>query len=327
MTITKLTILYVFLFTGLITTAYSQKTEKTLTPVVLQLDWVPNAQFAGIYQAIEQGFYAQAGMDVEIRPLPKGQSSVDIVLSEDAPYVFGVVESTVLLQAGVSESGIKAIATMFQDSPMGWMSLDSAEIKSPADFAGKKIGIHSDGLGALDLVLEKADLSRDQVQTVEVGWDPIILVEEKVDLMQGYYIDEFVRLQLLTGGKSNMMLARDHGYQAYSQVIITTEAMMAEHHDLVSNFLRASRDGWKYAIDHVEETADLVIEKYSPHLDLEYQVASLRRIAELVSPKGQLPLAAMNAEKWKAGQDLLMKAGVLANPANLDKLLDFSANP
>ena len=327
MTITKLTILYVFLIAGLIVPAHSLKAEKNLIPVVLQLDWAPNAQFAGIYQAVKQGFYVDAGMEVEIRPLPEGQSSVEIVLHETADYVFGVIESTVLLQAGVSESGIKAIATMFQDSPLGWMSLTSAGIQSPADFKGKKIGVHSDGMGALDLVLEQAGLSRDQIQMVEVGWDPIVLVDGKVDLMQGYYIDEFVRLQLLTGGKSKIMLARDYGYQAYSQVIITTETMMAERHDLVEKFLQASREGWKYALDHVEETADLVIAKYSPHLDRGYQVASLQRIAELVSPDGQPPLAAMRADKWKASQKILLKAGILSEPANLDQLLDFSANP
>ncbi len=77
----------------------------------------------------------------------------------------------------------------------------------------------------------------------------------------------------------------------------------------------------------MEETADLVIAEYSPHLDREYQTASLRRIAELVSPDGLPPLAIMRADKWKASQNILLKAGILAEPANLDQLLDFSANP
>ena len=80
MTMTKLTILYVCLIAALIVPAHSLKAEKNLIPVVLQLDWVPNAQFAGIYQAVKQGFYAEAGMEVEIRPLPDGQSSIEIVL-------------------------------------------------------------------------------------------------------------------------------------------------------------------------------------------------------------------------------------------------------
>ncbi len=202
-----------------------------------------------MYQAVEHGFYADAGMEVEIRALIEGRTPVDIVLNEKADYIFGVIESSFLLQAGVTESGIKAIAAMFQDSPLGWMSLHSAAIQSPADFKGKKIGIHATiEAVALDLVLNGAGLSHDHIETIEIGWDPAILVEGKVDLMQCYYMDEFVHLQLLTGGTSKIILARDYGYHAYSQVIFTTEKMMAQNHDLVKRFLRASREGWKYAL-------------------------------------------------------------------------------
>ncbi len=57
-TIPKLKILYVSLTAGLIISTHSLKAEKNLIPVVLLLDWAPNAQFAGIYQAVEDGFYA-----------------------------------------------------------------------------------------------------------------------------------------------------------------------------------------------------------------------------------------------------------------------------
>jgi len=281
---TKLTCLkFCFSSLGMIAASVAFASNNPV-PVVLQLDWVKNVQFAGIFQAVEQGFYKEAGMELEIRPVPKEGSSVDVVLYDPAPYIFGVAESTVLLQGGPGMSGIKAIATMFQDSPLGWMSLKSSGIQSISDFKGKRVGVHSDGVKALELALNQAGLSLDEVQTVEVGGDPAILVKGDVDLMQGYYVDEFVRLQLLSGSQGKIILARDHGYMAYSQVIITTGRMMEEHHDLVKSFLRASREGWKYALQHVEETADLIITKHSPELDRNYQIASLRRIADMVSP-------------------------------------------
>lgn len=299
--------------------------ESKPLPVVLQLDWVLNAQFAGVYQAVEQGYYEEAGMEVEIRPVPKDDFSVEVVVADPAPYIFGVAESNVLIQAHAGGAPIKALATMFQDSPMGWMSLASSGIEKIADFKGKRVGVHTDGEKPLELALAQFDLNRSEMEIVHVGWDPAILVKGEVDVMQGYYIDEFVRLQLLTGGKGNFLLARDYGYLAYSQVIFATEKMIEDHSDVVKRFLQATKKGWEYALDHVEDTADLIIAKYSPHLDRDYQLASLRRIADLVSPDGQLPLHPMEPAKWKASQEKFLKIGILKAPADLDVLLDFHA--
>ncbi len=327
MTFTKLACLYFcFACWGGIAT-FGASSGKKLMPVVLQLDWIANVQFAGVYQAVEQGFYEEAGMKVEVRTIPAKGSSIDAVLNDPAPYILGVAESSSLQQKSDDREGIKVIATMFQDSPLGWMSMQSSEINTIADFKGKRVGVHIDGVKALGLVLSQVGLGLGDLEVVEVGWDPSVLIKGEVDLMQGYYIDEFVRLQLLSGGKGKIMMARDYGYLAYSQVIFTTEEMMEAQHELVKNFLQATKKGWQYALEHIEESADLVIGKYSPDLDRDYQVASMRRVAEMVSPGGQPPLHPMDPGKWAASQRNFLKVGIVTDPTDLEALLDFSANP
>lgn len=296
------------------------------TPVVMQLDWIYNAQFAGLFQAIEQGYFADAGLAVELREAPKSVGVTEAILAEDG-IVFGSSESNVLLVKRAEGAPVVALATMFQDSPLGWISLKETGVETVKDFAGKTIGIHADGEKVIDIALAKSGLTRDDFSMTKVGYDPVIIADKEVDLMQAYYLDEFVELQLMTDGQASIILARDNGYLAYSQVIFTDEATVEAHPEVVKAFLEATKKGWAYACANPEATVDLIIGKYNPDLDKPYQMGSLAKVCELVAPAGKEPLAPMDKAKWAASQDLFIKYGVIAEPADLDALLDFRFNP
>lgn len=294
-------------------------------PVVMQLDWIHNAQFAGIYQAIEQGYFADAGFSVEVRPVDREMATVAATV--EAGAAFGSAESNVLLVAHANGAPVRAVATMFQDSPMGWMSLKSTGITSLADFPDHRIGIHPDGEKVFDLILSEQPFGRGDLTFIKVGWDPQIVADGEVDLMQAYAIDEFVRLQLMTGGGARILMAKDHGYQAYSQVVFTTETMTRNHPEKIGPFLKALREGWTFALGNIESTVDLIREEWNPELDRDYQIASLEAIGELVSPRGRPPLAPMSRQKWEASQRDFVRAGIIEEPTDLDELLDFRFNP
>ena len=296
------------------------------TSVVLQLDWIFNAQFAGLYQAVHRGYFRDAGMDVDIRPVSEEMQTVAAVLAMDQP-VFGVAESTVLLQEYARGAAITALVAMFQDSPMGWMFLEGKGIASIEDFRGRKVGIHPDGGKALELALSQNGVKPSELEITFVGHDPKILLDGSIDVMQGYYIDEFVRLDLVTGGRTKMILARDHGYVAYSQVIFVPDWMFERHAEIVPGFIEAVRKGWEYALDNEEETIDLLIAKYNPEIDRIYQIESLKRIRELVRPGGNPALPPLQAERWKISQERFLQFGVLERPVDVEGLLRQSAAP
>ena len=288
--------------------------------VVFQLDWIHNVQFAGAHWAKEKGLFEAAGLDVEIRPFAKNQETVAAVLEAGAP-VFGSAESNVILGARAKGAPIVAVATMFQGSPMGWMSLEKAGIQSVADLKGKRVGVHPDGDKVIDLVLRKHGLSKADIQVVTIGHDPSVLLEGQVDAAQGYWIDEFVKLQLATGGSSRMLLAKDLGYAGYSQVVFTTEETLVNHPRVVRAFLKALQEGWVAVFADREAAVDLTIGTFNPGLDRAYQRASLDAIAELMMPDGIKPMARMTREQWMEGQRIFMEAGILSQEVDLDELV------
>ncbi|HKB89030.1 MAG TPA: ABC transporter substrate-binding protein [Opitutaceae bacterium] len=299
--------------------------DEPLKPVLMQLDWVPNVQFAGIYMAKEKGFYREAGLDVTIRPVVKDQETVGTVLASPG-FALGCAESNVLMLAHAKGANIKALATMFQDSPMGWMSLKKTGINTIDDFAGKKIGIHPDGDRVLDLLMAHSKAKRSDATVVPSGYDPTTVLNGEVDAQQGYVIDEFVRLQLQSGGNATMIMAKDYGYLSYSQVFFAPARLTAERPNLVRDFLAASKRGWEYALAHRDETVDVIL-KVAPTLDRAYQRASLDAVADLVSPHGQTPMASMSVNKWVASENEFIQYGILQKKTNVKDLLDFSFNP
>lgn len=298
----------------------------TLTPVIMQLDWIFNAQFAGLYQAEHRGYFRDAGLAVEIRPTRPNQPTVMDVMTTPG-IVFGCAESNVLLQGRANGAAIVALATMFQASPIGWMYLLSSGIETLEDLAGRRIAIHTDGEKILAAMTRSRGISLEDYTLPQVGHNPAPLLAGEVDAMQCYVIDEFVKLQLETGGKGGVILAKDYGYVAYSQTIFTREEIIRDHPDLVRAFLKAVQKGWTYALDHPEETVDLILAHYNPSLDREYQLGSLAQIEALVRPGSQAPLAPLRLEVFKQSEALYLEQGLLPQGTNPETWVLTEFNP
>jgi ABC-type nitrate/sulfonate/bicarbonate transport system substrate-binding protein len=289
------------------------------TKVVMQLDWIFNAQFAGVFQAASSGFFAEENLEVEIRPKVANQQTVAAVL--EGGLVFGSAESNVLLQELEKGADLRAVATMFQDSPMSWMFKSEHAIRSPADLVGKRVGVHPGDDHPVRFILKTNGVDPDAIEIIVVDYDLSALLAGEIDVKQGYVIDEFVELNHLTGGRAGKIMGRDHGYVAYSQVVFTRPEVVDQHPNVVAGFLRALQRGWQKALDHPEATVDLLIEQWNPQLDREHQLESLRLIADFVSPEGSPPLAPMSVERWEESQKLFLDAGILTTPVPLDAFL------
>ncbi|MGZ0707516.1 ABC transporter substrate-binding protein [Coraliomargarita sp. W4R53] len=294
--------------------------EAELTPVVMQLDWIFNAQFAGLFQAVEQGYYAEEGFDVEIRP---GMATDSMIVERivNPVFRFGSTESNTLIGKVAAGSDTVAIGAMFQDSPMGWMYLKGGSVKEFADLAKSRVGIHTDGARTIALLLEKQGVDVSQLETYSASYDPQQLLDGDADALQCYYIDEFVKLEQMVGDRAGVFLARDYGYRAYSQVMYTSYATVTEHPEAVASFLAATKRGWEYAFEHKDETIDLLLSKYNPNIDRDYQLGSLAKIEELMVPEEGALFRPMDPAVLKASQEHLLEYNLIPEAIDVDALL------
>jgi NitT/TauT family transport system substrate-binding protein len=292
-----------------------------LRDVVMQLDWLYNVQFAGVFQAAHRGYFEQEGLRVEIRPKAANQMTVEAVLAE--PLAFGCAESNVILLELEKGHDIRGVGTMFQDSPMAWMFKSSSGIETLDDFVGRRIGVHPGDDHPVRFILERNGIDPNGIEIVVVDYNLDALMAGEIDIKQGYAVDEFVKLNLLTNGDADKLMGRDLGYLAYSQVIFTSPDTIVKHPDVVDGFINAMRRGWAYAIANQEETVDMIIQHWNPNLDRNYQLQSLAMIADLVSPDGQAPLAPMSRTRWLKSQKLFQEMGILKKTFTSTELESF----
>lgn len=292
--------------------------------LVLQLDWRLNAQFAGPLMAEAKGLYRGVGLAVDIRPLgdvPYDRFARMVAETED---MIGSIEGGLFLSGRAEGLRIVAIGTMFQASPLGLISLETAGIENPLDLAGKHVSIHDDGHEALDTVLAAAGLDRTKLKVSVSGYGMAGLLAGEYDAKQGYLVDEYARL-VLEGRPVRALEYRLHGHRAYSQVYFVSEDTLAKRRDALERFLAASAEGWAAAAADPAGTARFLHERHALDLPVDYLEASLRRIVPLLTAE-QGVMGAMRAATWKAQAAALEKTrpGTAEKLGPFERWVDFS---
>ena len=116
--------------------APSNSTAPGLEHVRLQLKWTHQFQFAGYYQAIEQGYYHEAGFDVELIEAKAGVDPVDVVLEGKAEYGVGTPS---LLLARAHGKPVVVLGVIYQHSPLLILARREAGVSDIHDLVGKPI--------------------------------------------------------------------------------------------------------------------------------------------------------------------------------------------
>lgn len=217
------------------------------------LGYLPDVQFAPFYAALERGFYAEEGLEVEFQ---HGFSSelYPLLLQGQLDFVVADAEDVVTLRAGDPEgTRLRYVMALFQEVPNAIFSLDEAEITEPADLAGKRIGIpglFGSSYTAFQAVLRAADLSEADVSVEQIGFTQLeAVVSGRVDAALGFLNNE--PLVLESQGVPVRVIPAGPYTPAPGTGVIATEGVLGEG-DLARRFLRASQRGVAYTLTDPE---------------------------------------------------------------------------
>ncbi|MEM9903872.1 MAG: ABC transporter substrate-binding protein [Cyanobacteria bacterium P01_D01_bin.44] len=303
--------------------------RSSLNSLTMQLDWQLNAQFAGVMVADAIGLYQQQGLEVNIQV---ASASLDVPSSvAKADHALGCTEQTLLLEAQAQGLPLVAIATMLQASPLSLMSLPTQPIETLADLTHKRIGVHSDGRKALELVLGVNQLDPKSIEIVEIPYadKQDALLKGNYDAIQCYSLDEPIAFATETGIQPVILKLSDHGFDGYSQVIFTTRDLIEGSPDVIRRFLVATFDGWKRAIADIPDTAHLIATRYAEgaYASEAYQAASLAIVADYLQ-KGLSPaqLGYISPQRWQQTAQQFQTYGLIKSLPDLEKSLATKFN-
>ncbi len=283
----------------------------SLAPLTFYPDWFPSAQFAGIYVAADRGFYRDAGLDFALQPFALGRKITEQMDADPNRAAVGTMEGYIFLQARARGADLVAFTAVLRESPAGFMSLRDRGIASARDFVGKRIGVHKYADPLYRWFLQRAGVPESAATMVFVGDDLDLLVDGKVDAMQGYAVDEGVRLQRRVGAAARFLSFRALGFDAYSQVVYATASETRRHERLIQAFIEATRRGWRYALAHPDAAVDRVMTRLKPGADRSLQRAMLEALRSYVAPRGEVPLGPMDVDKWMRMQLACVEMGLL----------------
>jgi diguanylate cyclase (GGDEF)-like protein/PAS domain S-box-containing protein len=228
--------------------------------ISLQLKWLHSFQFAGYYAAKEKGYYAEENLDVAIHERIPGISNIDQVLKDESQY--GVAD-TGLLEQRLAGKPLVVLASIFQHSPLVYLTLKDSGIVSPYELRGKRVMEDSYDNAPLLAMLYEAGIAKDEFTHLDNTFNPDDLINGKTDAMVSYLTDQ-VDYFKKKGVEINIINPRNYGVDFLSDNLFTTEQEIARHPERVRRFLRASLKGWDYALKHQDELIRVILDKYNP---------------------------------------------------------------
>ena len=242
-----------------------------LTPVKLQLQWLPQGQFAGYFAAVEQGYFEEAGLDVEI--IPSGGDIVpqDALANGDVDYAIAWVPKVLgSIEAGAN---VTNIAQIFQRSGTLQVAFADSGIESVADFEGKKIG--SWGFGnewEIFAAMAEEGLDSSTVEIITQDFNMNAFLAGDVDAAQAMTYNEYAQVlesvnpdtgELYTADDLNVISYEDTvGAMLQDAIWADTERLESdtEYQETTVAFLKAVIKGWVYAAENPEDAAQITID-------------------------------------------------------------------
>ncbi|MBF6355663.1 ABC transporter substrate-binding protein [Nocardia higoensis] len=229
--------------------------------ISVQYSWIKNEEFAGEFYAYDKGYYTEAGFsavngisgpDTGVAKLLSG--TVQVALSDAASVGAAIANE---------DAPLKIIGATFQKNPFTILSLaDGANIATPQDLRGKKIGVQDSNASVFEAILNANGIPASEVEVVPVDFDPTPLMEGKVDGFMAYLTNEALTVELAGHKVTNLPYA-DNGLPYVAETFTVTDHYLAENRDLLEDFLIAEIKGWSDVFANpVDETVALVTEYY-----------------------------------------------------------------
>lgn len=309
-------------FAILLVACGSGEAEPPLDQVTVQLTWYHQAQFAGLYAAVERGFYAEEGLEVTL--LPKPAPRIDVVGRVNAGEAdFGISAAAGVITSRAHGGDAVAIAIIYQRLPLVFMTLPGSGIVRPSDFAGRSIRMTDPtGTAMLNSMLAHEGVDPKSIRVLDVGYDLAPFFAGEVDIWPAF-VTNAVLTARAAGYDVNLIMPGDYGIHFYGDTVITTNRLIELNPGLVLRFLRATLRGWEWASRHAEEASELGL-LYDSDLDAAHQRAQLRASLPLVA-NGEYPIGWMREEDWEAMSRILLEQGLVdeAVPAGDVHTMEF----
>ena len=232
-----------------------------------------------------------------------------------------------------ANSGAPYVAVMLfgQRGDFGYAVLDKSGISSPADFAGRNVGFKGIVQSEFHAMLAAHDLSTDDMNMIDVGFNPVVLVEEQVDVYPVFLSNEPDTLTRNLNQEITVFEAADYGVPTLGVVYLVTEDFLEDesNREKLERFLRATARAFEFALGDpaaaIKSTEKFLPEDPAPDLVHERFILDTElsnAVSDLTRANG---VGWFTMQQFRALTDVLLEYGALDQDIDLEAALDRSA--
>jgi ABC-type amino acid transport substrate-binding protein/ABC-type nitrate/sulfonate/bicarbonate transport system substrate-binding protein len=277
-----------------------------LEKVTLQLDWKFQFENAGFLMAQHQGFYKEVGLDVSILEYDSTVDTVNNVLDQKVNY--GFYHSSIFVENGKVKPTV-LLATYLQKSPLVFIS--QPEIKTPQNMKGKVVMGTANELkySALGLLLEHYLINNENSTIIKHTFSLDEFINKKVDVMSAFTSNQLYELDK-KGVDYTIIEPFEYGYNMSAGNLFASKKEVLENPLRTKAFVDASNKGWEYAVNHIEQTIEVIKKYYNVQKSKEallYEAEQIKRLMMLDFFK----IGEINSELTKLAFRQLKRAGVI----------------
>jgi len=293
--------------------------------MTLMLDWFPNADHVGIYQALADGDFEKAGLDVHVR-VPSDPALPLKLLEAGKTDVAISYEPEVMLARDKGEA-LVSVAAIVQEPLTSIVSIGSKHIRTAAQLRGKQVG--DAGIpyqhAYLTTILAHAHVPANSVKEINVGSNLVpAMLSGRVDATLGAYWN-YEAIQLQRMHKHPNVIRMDQvGVPTYDElVVVARKSTVVNHPDEIRRFVQALGRGYE-AVRRDPQTAVDNLVKANPGLDPGFQLASVKATLPAFFPTdSSKPWGWQSASQWNAYGQWMLDQHLISNP---NAVADASTN-
>jgi len=251
---------------------------KKLFPIRVQLDWFPEPEHGGLYEALAKGYFKDAGLDVT---LLSGGSNVLVTQFVGAGQAeIGQSATTQVIQAIAGGLPVINIAAIFHRMPTGLMMREENPITDFKQLDGKTIMARPEAV-YLPYLKKKYGIN---FTVIPQDYSPAHLLGDPNFIQEGFFIAEPYNLQK-TGAKIKWLPLWDSGYEPALTLFANTR-FATEHPDQLRAFLTAFVRGWKEYLEGDPTAGNALIKKNNPNADDDFFKFERDQIAKFNLARG-----------------------------------------
>lgn len=305
--------------------------EKELTELDVVLDWYPNALHAFLYVAMENGYYEEEGLKVNICFPSNSNDAISLVAAGQADI--GLYYQQDVIQARADQNiPVKSIGAVVQGPLNIVLSLEEKNITSPDDLVGKTVGYAGTELSEAIVrsIMEYVGADYKDVAMVDVGFDLMSsMTTGNVDATIGCLVNHEVPQMEEEGFEVNWFDLDDYGVPSYYEgIFLASDEMIENDSETLKAFLRASARGFEDMKEDPEAALAILLNNQNEEnfpLSETVERESMEMLLPLMETADARFLS-QSDECWQENIDWMFSQGLIDETVTLDEVrvnLDF----